>query len=156
MNKLQENMRRFGTKNLSEQADYKLLASGQATAQQIADTIKSAVGRFNDDEAVMQSAIAAIKDEMQLAEVEKLLGSASLVKWLNANFAEVVGLVTSAKAVGDYIEDHHENGKTPSIMNSLKRLGAGKSDLVKKLEREIITFDFEKTGDYYKYPAENI
>ena len=68
-------MRRFKTKNLFEQVDYKLLASGQATAQQIADIIKNAVGTFNDDEAVMQSAIAAIKDKMQLAEIEKLLGS---------------------------------------------------------------------------------
>ena len=151
MNKLQENMRRFKTKNLFEQVDYKLLASGQATAQQIADIIKNAVGRFNDDEAVMQSAIAAIKDKMQLAEIEKLLGS-NLVKWLNANFAGVVGLTTSAKAVGDYIEDFHGNGKTPSIMNSLKRLGVGNSDLVKKLEKEIETFGFIKKGDYYKYP----
>ena len=152
MNKLYENMRRFGTKNLSEQADYKLLASGQATAQQIADTIKNAVGRFNDDEAVMQSAVAAIKDRMQLAEVEKLLGS-PLVQWLLDNFA---GL-SNAKGVGDYIEDHHENGKTPSIMNSLKRLGVlNQMNLGRNLETSIKTFGFIPDGDYYKYPDQGL
>ena len=102
-------------------------------------------------ETFMALGTATFHLDRKEAEIEKLLGS-PLVQWLLDNFA---GL-SNAKGVGDYIEDHHENGKTPSIMNSLKRLGAGKSDLVKKLEREIQTFDFEKTGDYYKYPAENI
>ena len=169
MNKLQENMRRFGTKNLSEQsvgsslksfldlktnkpADYKLLASGQATADQIAGTILNAVGKYNDDEAVMQSAIAAIKDKMQLAEIEKLLGS-NLIKWLNDNFAKITAGVRNAKAIGDYIEDHHENGKTPSIMNSLKRLGIlNQMGFGKSLLSGIKTFGFIQKGDYYQYP----
>jgi len=152
MNKLYENMKRFKTKNLSEQVDYKLLASGQATAQQIADIIKNAVGTYNDDEAVMQSAIAAIKDKMQLAEIEKLLGS-NLIKWLNDNFAGVVVGVTNAKAIGDYIEDHHRNGKTPSIMNSLKRLGIlNQMGFGKALLGNIRRFGFIQKGDYYEYP----
>ncbi len=156
MNTLYENMKRFRTKNLSEQADYKLLASGQATAEQIADTIKNAVGKYNDDEAVMQSAIAAIKDKMQLAEIEKLLGS-NLIKWLNDNFAGVTVGIVNAKAISDYIEDHHRNGKTPSIMNSLKRLGIlNQMGLGKALLGNIERFGFIQKGDYYEYPPESI
>tara|TARA_Y100000389_G_C17224486_1_gene394956 strand:+ start:214 stop:678 length:465 start_codon:yes stop_codon:yes gene_type:complete len=152
MNKLYDNMKRFRTKNLTEQVDYKLLASGQATAQQIADTIKSAVGSFNDDEAVMQSAIAAIKDKMQLAEVEKLLGS-TLVKWLLDNFAGT----SNAKGNLDYLSDYHGNGRTPSIMNSLKRLGIlNQMNLGRNLERAIKTFSFKQDGNYYKSSKQDL
>ena len=152
MNKLQENMKRFKTKNLQEQVDYKLLASGQATAQQIADTIKNAVGSFNDDEAVMQSAVAAIKDKMQLAEVEKLLGS-PLVKWLLDNFAGT----SNAKGNLDYLADFHENGRTPSIMNSLKRLGIlNQMNLGRNLATAIKTFSLKQDGNYYKSSKQDL
>ena len=172
MNKLQENMRRFGTKNLQEQENqstavprlfgnqaeiYKLMRSGKATAADIAKALKAGIGIFNDDEAVIQDAVAAIKDRVQLSEVEKILKS-KLVPWLIENFADPTGVVVSTSAVGDYIEDHHGNKQIPSIMTSLKRLGLFTGIIQRQLTKFGIndTSSWKKDGDYYVFKAEDL
>jgi len=172
MNKLQENMRRFGTKNLQEQDAgntdvprlfgnqaeiYKLMRSGKASAADIATALQSGIGTFNDDEAVIQDAVAAIKDRLQLSEVEKILKS-KLVPWLIKNFSDPTGVVVSMKSIGDYLEDHHGNKQIPSIMTSLKRLGIFTGIIQRQLTRHGIndTSTWKKDGDYYVYKAEDL
>lgn len=156
-NILKENMRRFNTKNLKEQEDkgdvnhhpnmfrltnrekYDLLSSGQATSQDIAQIIKSAIG-YNDDEAVMQAAVSAIKDKVMYDEVSTYL-KLDLVKWLLKNYSNVTGNVVNAKSIYDYTEDKIGTGRIETIQQSLKRLGVDSIDRIGyALERGMKTF----------------
>jgi hypothetical protein len=65
---------------------YELLDSEEVTTQDIVQIMKSAIGTFNDDEAVMQAAIIAIKDKAMYDEISKLLKK-DLVNWLLTEFS---------------------------------------------------------------------
>ena len=128
MSKLQENMRRFRTKNLQEQALYKTMAdmykalkSGQIDAAGMAEILKRAdapvisitttgIGLGNDSEAAIQSVFAAIKDINTLNKVFQIL----------------------KRSVEDYIDDvgdelydknFHGGANVPTVRQSLQRLG---------------------------------
>ena len=128
MNKLKENMRRFGTKNLQEQSLYKTMAdmykalkSGQVDAAGMAEILKradapvvsidaSGIGLGNDAEAAIQSVFAAIKDINTLNKVFQIL----------------------KRSVEDYIDDvgdelydknFHGASNVPTVRQSLQRLG---------------------------------
>ena len=128
MNKLKENMRRFGTKNLQEQSLYKTMAdmykalkSGQVDAAGMAEILKradapvvsidaSGIGLGNDAEAAIQSVFATIKDINTLNKVFQIL----------------------KRSVEDYIDDvgnelydmnYHGAANVPTVRQSLQRLG---------------------------------
>jgi hypothetical protein len=128
MNKLKENMRRFGTKNLQEQSLYKTMAdmykalkSGQVDAAGMAEILKradapvvsidaSGIGLGNDAEAAIQSVFATIKDINTLNKVFQIL----------------------KRSVEDYIDDvgdelydknFHGASNVPTVRQSLQRLG---------------------------------
>ena len=128
MSKLQENMRRFRTKNLQEQSLYKTMAdmykalqSGKVDAAGMAEILKRAdapvisitttgIGLGNDSEAAIQSVFAAIKDINTLNKVFQIL----------------------KRSVEDYIDDvgdelydknFHGGANVPTVRQSLQRLG---------------------------------
>ena len=128
MSKLQENMRRFRTKNLQEQALYKTMAdvykalkSGQVDAAGMAEILKraempavsfnrSGITFGNDSEAVIQSVFAAIKDINTLNKIFQIL----------------------KRSVEDYVDDvgdelydmnYHGGTNVPTVRQSLQRLG---------------------------------
>ena len=128
MSKLQENMRRFRTKNLQEQSLYKTMAdmykalkSGQVDAAGMAEILKrsdmsvvsfdrSGITFGNDSEAAIQSVFAAIKDINTLNKVFQIL----------------------KRSVEDYIDDvgdelydknFHGGVNVPTVRQSLQRLG---------------------------------
>ena len=128
MSKLQENMRRFRTKNLQEQALYKTMAdmykalkSGTVDAAGMAEILKradmpavsvdmSGITFGNDSEAVIQSVFAAIKDINTLNKVFQIL----------------------KRSVEDYVDDvgdelydmnYHGGTNVPTVRQSLQRLG---------------------------------
>ena len=128
MSKLQENMRRFRTKNLQEQSLYKTMAdmykalkSGQVDAAGMAEILKradapvvsidaSGIGLGNDAEAAIQSVFAAIKDINTLNKVFQIL----------------------KRTVEDYVDDvgdelydmnYHGGTNVPTVRQSLQRLG---------------------------------
>ena len=128
MSKLQENMRRFRTKNLQEQALYKTMAdmykalkSGQIDAAGMAEILKradapvvsidaSGIGLGNDAEAAIQSVFATIKDINTLNKIFQIL----------------------KRSVEDYIDDvgdelydknFHGGANVPTVRQSLQRLG---------------------------------
>ena len=128
MNKLKENMRRFGTKNLQEQSLYKTMAdmykalkSGQVDAAGMAEILKradapvvsidaSGIGLGNDAEAAIQSVFAAIKDINTLNKVFQIL-KRSVEDYIDD--------------VGDELYDMNYHGSTniPTVRQSLQRLG---------------------------------
>jgi hypothetical protein len=128
MSKLQENMRRFRTKNLQEQALYKTMAdmykalkSGQVDAAGMAEILKradmpavsvdmSGITFGNDSEAAIQSVFAAIKDINTLNKIFQIL----------------------KRSVEDYVDDvgdelydmnYHGGTNVPTVRQSLQRLG---------------------------------
>jgi len=128
MSKLQENMRRFRTKNLQEQSLYKTMAdmykalkSGQIDAAGMAEILKradapvvsidaSGIGLGNDAEAAIQSVFATIKDINTLNKIFQIL----------------------KRSVEDYIDDvgdelydknFHGGANVPTVRQSLQRLG---------------------------------
>jgi len=128
MSKLQENMRRFRTKNLQEQAKfkntaevYKALKAGTVTIEDMAGLLKQAdapvisidfqgIGLGNDLEAVIQSIFAAMKDINTLNKVFQIL----------------------KRSVEDYVDDvgdelydmnYHGGTNVPTVRQSLQRLG---------------------------------
>jgi hypothetical protein len=128
MSKLQENMRRFRTKNLQEQALYKTMAdvykalkSGTVDAAGMAEILKradmpavsvdmSGITFGNDSEAVIQSVFAAIKDINTLNKIFQIL----------------------KRSVEDYVDDvgdelydmnYHGGTNVPTVRQSLQRLG---------------------------------
>ncbi len=128
MNILHENMRRFGTKNLQEQAKfetiadvYKALKAGTVSIQDMAGLLKQAdapvisidgsgIGLGNDLEAVIQSIFAAIKDINTLNKVFQIL-KRSVEDYIDD--------------VGDELYDMNYHGATnvPTVRQSLQRLG---------------------------------
>jgi len=101
--------------------------------------IKSAIG-YNDDEAVMQAAVSAIKDKVMYDEVSTYL-KLDLVKWLLKNYSNVTGNVVNAKSIYDYTEDKIGTGRIETIQQSLKRLGVDSIDRIGyALERGMKTF----------------
>ena len=128
MSKLQENMRRFRTKNLQEQALYKTMAdmykalkAGQVDAAGMAEILKradmpavsfdrSGITFGNDSEAAIQSVFAAIKDINTLNKIFQIL----------------------KRSVEDYVDDvgdelydmnYHGGTNVPTVRQSLQRLG---------------------------------
>jgi len=128
MSKLQENMRRFRTKNLQEQALYKTMAdmykalkSGKLDAAGMAEILKradapvvsidsSGIGLGNDAEAAIQSVFATIKDINTLNKIFQIL-KRSVEDYIDD--------------VGDELYDMNYHGSTniPTVRQSLQRLG---------------------------------
>ena len=145
MNTLYENMLRFGTKNLNEQQNkllfhklpeaelYQKLANregmqGKITAKEIADVLDYAEGTFNDYEAYIQSALAAIENTAQAEKVFRILGR-SPVEYVADVFGTRIPFtdIFVADRTGDLsieqgFQDYHGNGKVPTIADSAKRL----------------------------------
>ena len=152
-NILQENMRRFRTKNLKEQEDYtqpqdiedyedeyiedpdgtsaydfvnqplpklyKMLEmrkglKGKITPREIQAVLNYSIGnrfpmKFNDKEALIQSAFHAIPDKKTYMILDKAM---NLRKYLEQVFSPK-----------EYNKDFHGNGRIPTVMDTLKRLG---------------------------------
>jgi len=110
---------------LTNEQKYELLASGQATAKDIAQIMKSAIGTLNDDEAVMQAAVSAIKDDTMYKVVTQELGE-DVVNWLLAEYSD-----GSGGDKNDYIRDNLGGGKE-TIYKALERLGVAGGGLENK------------------------
>ena len=136
MNKLQENMKRFRTKNLNEQSTsnkeiYSIIDSGKITPQQIATFMNSAAKFFNDDDAVMQAVISAIKNTSIYNEVKTYL-KLDPIKWLDKHFEQLSGsgfvdIMKGAIGINNkylaYTGDFYGGGKYPTIYNQLNSIG---------------------------------
>lgn len=114
INLTESDLKRIVKKVLNEGNEdiYTLMSSGNATPEEIAETMKGAIG-FNNDEAVMQAAISAIKDMGVFKSVSNILGQ-DVVNWLIKEYST---------NKDDYKTDKYGNNKFPTIYDHLDELG---------------------------------
>jgi len=115
INLTESDLKRIVKKILNEENEstYTLMSSGNATPAEIAEAMEGAIGRVNNDEAVMQAAISAIKDMGVFKSVSNILGQ-DVVNWLIKEYST---------DKDDYKTDKYGNNKFPTIYDHLDELG---------------------------------
>jgi len=95
---------------------YNLLSSGNATPAEIAEAMEGAVSGWNAKEAVMQSAVSAIKDISMYQQVSNILQP-------DKDFKDVVNWLVDEgfNKEKDFKTDFHDN-KKETIYEALERL----------------------------------
>jgi len=89
------------------------------TPEEISDVLRHADGLFNDKEAYIQSAFAAIKDANELKQVFEKCGKLGCSP-ARSPIDYLFDVFSSYKELS---KDYHGNGKVPVIAQSIKRLG---------------------------------
>ncbi len=122
---------RLLSEDVTNEEIYKIVDSGKITSQQIAEFMNKSAKFFNDDDAVMQSVVSAIKDKSIYNEVKKYLKMDPII-WLDGYYEQLSGtgvmdLLKGAIGINNkylaYTGDFYGGGKYPTIYNQLNSIG---------------------------------
>ena len=122
---------RLLNEDMGNEEIYEIVDSGKITPQQIANFMNKATNFFDDDDAVMQAVISAIKDTSIYNEVKTHLKMDPII-WLDKHYEQLsgTGILDSLKgAIGinnkyiAYTGDFYGGGKYPTIYNQLDSIG---------------------------------